>query len=229
MLLQDLHLRYAGRPIVVVGGGPSAPLALGLVQRAACVLSTNQHGALLTRCDAVVCQDDIEAKVAPFGLPIISPRRFADFRIADFGGWCGNTGLLAIWVAWMLGGYPIIAAGLDCYTGDTYHHDPDAESPGRELQPETFVLRARGAPIPPTAVVRLLGETPLLTVWPSFDDGEALPPFVPPPAPSAERRTVRWRRQEYLGRSLYETGEQTEVTQREADDLLARYCVEIIR
>jgi hypothetical protein len=232
-LLAELALRHAGRPIAVLGGGPSLPEQLAQLPADAVCISANQHGALLHPCRYIVALDDIEDRLRPHGLPIISPRRWADYRVQDFGTWKGNSGLLGLYVAWVLGGHPIIAAGMDCYTGGTYFHDAEAPSSSRDKQPQFFQERARGIPLPASAAVRIVGDGPLTAVWPRYRPDEQFPAYRPPPRLRVMRALlpvpVRWIRQQYFGRSLYYCGESVELSPFEAARLVADNSVEVLQ
>ena len=121
----------------------SAPEQIKLAPHDAVVLSANQHGCLLRKCDYLVACDNKPGRryVSPKGLvdlrefhtPIISPREsMADFRI--FNVPVNSSGVMAAWAAWLMGCSPIMLAGMDLYLGKTtYFHSPSAVSTGRHL------------------------------------------------------------------------------------------------
>jgi hypothetical protein len=186
--VSELALAHAGRPALVIGGGESAPVQVARAPAGAVVLSANQHGALLTKCDYIVACDNKPGRryVAPhglvdlrgFGVPVISPRaEMADYRI--FKVPVNSSGCMAAWAAWVMGCAPICLAGMDLYLGKaTYFHSPKAKSTGTHVPEDTHAGRWRmlQAAIP-GAMLRSLGG-PLVGVLPAYDPAE--PPAPPP-------------------------------------------------
>lgn len=185
-LLSELALRYEGRTIAVLGGGESLPEHLSRLPGGALLLSANDHGCMLAACDYVVCMDDIEERLRRTGTPIIGRHWWADFRIQEYER-VGNSGVLGAWVAWVLGGHPILLAGMDCYQGGTYHHAPAAKSSGRHISLEKHLedwsgLRQRL----PAAWIRSMGG-PTAAVFGEWSPDEP----VPQPQADLARRALR--------------------------------------
>lgn len=131
--LRELVHAHYGMPAVVMGGGPSLPSELERCpgRDQAIYISANDHGAKLCGCDYIVAHDKIEERLRPFGVPIVSRHLFADIRYVTFPA--ANSGVIAAWFAAMLGCAPIHTTGMDCWTGGTYWHDPEAKSAGHLL------------------------------------------------------------------------------------------------
>jgi hypothetical protein len=202
-IVSRLFDRWAGKPILVLGGGPSVRTDLPqLAITPACVISANDHGAKQSRfpveifvnCDRMHCMLKVpmEKFLRPFGGLIVNRFSWADYRLAEWT-FLGNSGLTAVAVAAALGGNPVIVTGIDMWKqGRVYFHD---EEPGkiprnrrnvrpsvtrrdmnqlRELKRET-----EGANIRPMS-------GPMTEVFPEYDPEEALPEA----APTAYRRKL---------------------------------------
>jgi hypothetical protein len=181
--LRDLLLRHSGATIAVLGGGESLPEQAARLPADAICLSANQHGCLLRPCDYIVAIDSIEANLRRFGLPIIAPQNWADYRVSEHPQ-LPYTGMHAAWVAWMLGARLILLAGMDCYVerpgGQTWWHGPDTD--GRERQ---FRWQERGWRMTKACVevpIRSMGG-PTVEIFGAYDQAEVLPPYVPSERP----------------------------------------------
>jgi hypothetical protein len=138
--------KYAGRPAVVMGGAPSMPAAVAQCPADAVYISANQHGAMLRKCDFVVCVDQrhqvlgipMRLMLQRYGYPIVGMHEGCDYVMP--WRYDGNSGLHAILFACLLGCSPVIATGIEMFKGKTYFHDPDAKSSGF-TKPEEFVER----------------------------------------------------------------------------------------
>jgi hypothetical protein len=190
-----------GVPALVIGGGPSAPQqfaeAMYDLPNGTIRLSANQHGCLLTRCDYIVAvdghinaerfkrQDGSEYGIRDFGVPIIAPKAWADYRI--FNQVLPSSGVMAAWLAWIMGCAPIVLAGIDLYDGGTYFHDVKAESTGHRLAADQHLERwAKLKLIAEGAAFRAMGGR-LLELFPRFRRGERVEFSVPD---SAKLRTA---------------------------------------
>lgn len=126
--LGDLVLKHKGQRICIMGGGPS--LASDLEQVKADVwISVNEHGARVRPADYVVAMDTTHTALkvdmrqhirAVTDAPIIGPWGTCEYQILK---WPLQpkfmlSGVVATWVASMMGAHPIILAGFDCYGGD---------------------------------------------------------------------------------------------------------------
>jgi hypothetical protein len=186
-LLSESALKYAGRPIVVMGGGPSLPEHLSRCPTDAIYISANQHGAMVRKADYIVALDSIEDLVRPFNVPIIGKRPWCDIRIQDWQN-DGNSGIEAVKAAYVLGGHPIILAGMDCYQTGTYFHDANAPLLGTANEGLEFHMERWKALKDklPGAVIRTCGG-PTAKVFGLYDPAEMLPDYVPAPKLQALR------------------------------------------
>lgn len=150
-LISELVGAYATQPILVIGGGPSAIEDLKRIDfEPACVLSANQHGFLQDRFkpDFAVCIDHkrghtdemMQSILRPFTKPIIGLCHWCDYRLADWP-LSGNSGLTAIAVAVLMGGYPVVAVGMDGFRGEKYFHDKS--EPPEHWSRDVFGKQAR--------------------------------------------------------------------------------------
>lgn len=187
-LINEVALAHASQSIVVMGGGPSLPDAMRQIARPDVLISANEHGAMLGPVDYIVSVDHTHQRLnipmrdalRPFGRPVIGPRAWADYRIPDYVS-RGNAGMNAMWVAQILGAWPLIVAGIDCYQGGTYYHDAEAEStsvgrPQKQFDEKLEALRAEL-----TCPVRIVGDGPLTRFWPRYDPAETFGAFQPDP------------------------------------------------
>jgi hypothetical protein len=137
VLVAELYGKHRGIPILVVGGGPSAPDELAAIGRervkAMIVISANSHAWQLgLRPDYTFCKDHLhtetkqpmEVLVRAGGAPVVSMQYWADYRCARWPIQ-GNSGQHAIALAALMGGAPIVPIGIDCFQGETYFHTPN--------------------------------------------------------------------------------------------------------
>lgn len=145
----------AGKPALVIGGGPSVATDLPRIPgwQEMYQISANDHGFRVegARPQLIVCKDHsmkiplarrnrepkryMEPILREYGVPIASRQHWADYRMAAWRANGGNSGMLAISVAVMMGAAPVIVVGIDCYQGATYFHAAaeDNVSLGRPL------------------------------------------------------------------------------------------------
>lgn len=187
-ILTELVESRLGFPIIVLGGSMTMIDDLNLIplglQAQATYISANEHGAILRSVDFVVCNDRYHQETQEYmpdrirkytKSPIISPRFLGDYRIHNYNKFKveTNSGLNAILVAHLMGGWPIIGCGLSMYTGEgTYWHQPDAVSSGTQRTLGTQMNRAR-------SVKRVVGDHtvrivsgPLTSLWPTWAPDE---------------------------------------------------------
>lgn len=169
--LSDLALKYCGRAAVIIGGGMSLPEQIKLAPAGAVHLGANEHACKLgIRCDYIVCVDEVQEKVKPWGVPIISNRRWADYRM--FKQPVTNSGACAAFCAWVMGCAPIVLVGMDCYVGGTYCHDPKARSSGNAVSLQGHLGRwERLKGMLPRAAIRSAGG-PTQGVFPAYNPAE---------------------------------------------------------
>jgi len=126
--LGELILKHKGQRICVMGGGPSLADDIATV-KADVWISVNAHGAKLRPVDYVVAMDTIHTKdggdmrrhIRPHtDAPIIGPWGTCEYQILKWPlqpKFC-LSGVVATWVASMMGAHPVILAGFDCHGGD---------------------------------------------------------------------------------------------------------------
>lgn len=189
-LISDLFDRWADKPILVIGGGPSVndDLPRLVATPPACVIGANDHGAhqkvfpvdLCVNLDKIHCfrKLPMEHILRPLGAPIANKLSWADYRLADWPA-LGNTGMASIAVAAALGGNPVIVTGLDFWHGGRrYFHKVDEET-RRSRKPmvlthfhrkklKDLVAFVKGANIRPMS-------GPLCDIWPKYSVDEVLP------------------------------------------------------
>lgn len=175
-LTKLVHAHW-GRPAVVMGGGPTLPDDMAKCPQGALLISANEHGCKLTKCDYIVCCDEIEKKVRPYNTPIIGTKLWADYRV--FEKVVPNSGALACMVAWVMGCAPIIIAGCTLYQGATYWHSHGATSTGQLLTLDRHLARwSRLRDLFPNAMFRVTGG-PLEALFPLYSDVEIVHPIDP--------------------------------------------------
>lgn len=120
-------MRHKGERICVMGGGPSLAEDVAKV-KADVWISSNEHGAKIRPVDYIVAMDDIHTKLHTHmskhirqhsDAPIIGPWHWADYQLST---WPMSpkvmlSGVVASWVAWLMGAHPVILAGFDCHDG----------------------------------------------------------------------------------------------------------------
>jgi|GEM_PF-1551628 len=127
--LRGLH---AGRPIAVLGGGPSMPGDLEKIAHLNPVLIGVNHHAILHGypCEFMVFFDNpyrlsCLAKAAQSVPVVITP--YGDFatHVLDITYTnYGMTSWLGVWLAELLGASIILLCGMDCYSGKTPYFYP---------------------------------------------------------------------------------------------------------
>lgn len=129
--------KYAGQPIVVMGGAPCLPADIEQIKHPiACWISANDHGYLLRGADYIVSVDQIhqgaqmrmDAYMRQKGVtaPMITRWDHADYLLpTDIpAATQGNSGIRAVWIAQMLGAWPVIITGMEFWRGGMYWEDP---------------------------------------------------------------------------------------------------------
>jgi hypothetical protein len=197
-LLSALVGPHEGKPMLVICGGPSMSEALELIPAdyPACVISANGHGFkqdkfkvdYLTHVDVVFSKTQVPSAqhFAQYGVPTISRWSFADYRIPNCN-FAGDTGMTAVWIASLLGGHPIVVAGLDRNRGPRrYFWESTAEvgwgrrrlpplSPNLNVNANNMINFVRGSQ------VRVMPSMRDMWPWRVWSPDEVLPPFVPHP------------------------------------------------
>ena len=160
----ELIMAHKGKRICVMGGGPTLASDLQRVD-ADVWISVNEHGAKLRPADYVVAMDNTHTRLGTHmerhlrqftQAPVIGPWHWNDFQMMK---WPLQpkfmlSGVIASWVASMMGGHPVILAGFDCYGGQ-----------GSSItQHREFVPHVMGE-------VRVVSG-PLLQFYPQYDPAE---------------------------------------------------------
>jgi hypothetical protein len=126
--MADLVMKHKGQRICVMGGGPSLEADLQNV-KADIWISVNEHGAKVRPVDYVVAMDtthtslhkDMKGHIRQFThAPIIGPWSSCEYQVLKWplAPKFMLSGVVATWVASMMGAHPVILAGFDCYGGD---------------------------------------------------------------------------------------------------------------
>lgn len=126
--IEVLHDKYHGRPIAVLGGGPSLPDDLKALPDDTILIAVKDHAFRLVVPDYWVFNDKPEKRANLFEtinkypeIPRLSiwqnHSSFTYGRGATLwdGGFSSTT---ATWLACYMGGDPVILCGMDCYQGD---------------------------------------------------------------------------------------------------------------
>lgn len=175
----DLLLKHKGQRICVMGGGPNLVSDMEQV-KADVVISVNGHGAGIRKPDYVVAMDnqhtakgvDMRKYIRMFtDAPIIGPWGTCEYQVMS---WPLQpkfmlSGVVASWVASMMGAHPVILAGFDCYGGDA-----------KTIEQHRLYLP------------HVLGEVrvcsgPLLDLYPAYKPGERRKPYQVPEALDVEK------------------------------------------
>lgn len=162
VLISKIFDDYAGEPILIVGGGPSAgddlPKLLADGFTPSCVISANDHGFkqhyysvdFAVSCDRNHMErKDVNGRgipmdeiLRPYGKPLINRHSTADYRLPDWD-FAGNSGHTAICVAVALGGNPVVATGIDMWrSGRNYFHIGEQEQ--RRMRHENLMGSKHG-------------------------------------------------------------------------------------
>lgn len=163
---RDLILKHKGKRIVVMGGAPSLREHMEGLE-ADLVISTNGHGADIRRPDYVVAMDEAHTELrVPMGhlirsktdALIVSPRAYADIQLPtwlDYPKTSVLSGMVATWVAWVMGAKVVILAGMDAYGGQPSALE-HAKSAARDVK----------------CPVRVIGGGPLTSFFPEYSRSE---------------------------------------------------------
>jgi len=177
--------------ILVVGGGIRALHDLKALgnRNFTCVLSANAHAYKIPglKVDFIVCKDhkhtqtkqEMRRLMAEYPAPVITRNWWGDFRLADWD-LQGNSGLMAIAIAAILGGGPIYPIGFDNFQEGTYWHDPQSKNVSHGLDNNHFRGKALkiAAQLFGTQVRPVSG--PLLEVFKPFDPSAERHPYQKP-------------------------------------------------
>jgi hypothetical protein len=161
-LISKLVDSGCGRMAIIVGGGPSAPSDLKKIPHGgkALIISANGHAFKLgLKPEYIWCKDHLrifpgymergrrreymERELRRFGVPIVGPNYWCDYRAPDWPIAQFNSGQQALAFATLLGCAPIIPVGMDCFMGPTYFHDAEAPNVSKGRRPGYWDSRIR--------------------------------------------------------------------------------------
>ena len=193
-LVTELLHCWEGKPILVIGGGPSVLRDLPALDiEPACVISANEHGFkqdkfkvdLVTNVDKRHCllKEPMEKILRPYGVPIVNRHTWADYRLPDWT-MAGNTGMQAIALAALLGASQVIVTGIDMWNGGRiYFHDKGAKPQKHRVLKSAMKRRSRERVSPLKAFCAGAHIRPMsgaLTEWfKTYDPAEVLKPSRP--------------------------------------------------
>lgn len=169
--LNDIILKHKGKRICVMGGAETLESDLMQIE-ADIFISVNGHGHGLQKADYYMAMDEHNRNVdKPMSeylkslsdAPIISPRAYADYQLSDYPQ-CPRdvlSGMIATWVAMMLGAKVVILAGMNGYQDKNYIFEA------------TKIARDIAVP------VRVMSDE-LSTVWQKYDANEKFGKYTKP-------------------------------------------------
>ncbi len=168
----ELVMQHKGARICVMGGGPNLAADIEKVE-ADIWISANEHGAKLRPVDYVVAMDNLhtrlkvpmEGHIRPHTkAPIIGPWHWCDYGLTTYplAPRLLLSGVIAQWVAYLMGAHPLILAGFDCYGGV-----PRSVNQHRDYVPHV------------KCEVRV-ASGPLVGTWPAHDPAEKFKRYTPP-------------------------------------------------
>lgn len=197
-LIAKLYNSQAGKPILVIGGGPSVPRDLPQIPgwQDMYTISANGHAFKIegAKPSLIVCKDHyiklplrmrkkektyMEPILRQYGVPIASRQHWADYRIAEWRAHGGNSGMLSIAVAVCLGGWPVIVVGIDGFQGATYFHDEKVENVSQGHPMDYWVRRLTSFRTPLARSIVRAVSGPVARVFGTFKPDEVYPPFKP--------------------------------------------------
>jgi hypothetical protein len=170
--LADLIMRHKGQSICIMGGSKSLDEDLKHIQ-ADVYISVNDHGARRRKADYIVCMDNIHTGnkkemrhyLREFSdAPVISPWHWGDYQICRWPDYpyLFNSGVIASWIAYLMGAHPLIFAGFDCYGGQ----------PRIINMHQTYFKHLK--------CECRVASGPLLKIYPQHDHAEEIPEFKIP-------------------------------------------------
>lgn len=160
------------------------------------MISANEHGFKQDcfKVDYIVSVDYtyntghilMEKHLEKFPCPKINRWSWADYRLPSWN-FAGDSGLTAIFIATVLGGWPVIFTGLDRFAGGPRKYFWQSEQPYRGSPSHLDGQRVRNSDIAKKTAgscVRAMSG-PLVGLFPAWGGpGEVLPPYSSP----ADRR-----------------------------------------
>ena len=231
--------KHEGRPAIVICGGPSAPEQLESIRKRLddpVLISVNEHGCKLTKCDYLVALDNIGHKdrglgfAVDFDVECITPYKWADIKLTGYWN-ANNSGRTACWVAWKLGCSPVVIVGADLYKGGTYFWDGKAHSSGRNTKLEGHIKEWQVLPHRVPAEILACAGGPLVDyeVIQKFDGRRKYPQVeyrdkervASPSAKAPEGMKIRINKSCWIEGQQYWIGEEPVVRERSARQCIA--------
>lgn len=123
-----------GRPVAILGGGPSLPEHLEIIRRDypdAVLIGINHHASKIVDCDFIFYNDRDTAKVLK-GVKGVTIGSFPECDIVRPTTPGALSSCRAVKIAREMGGKPILLAGMDC--SGTYFHGEYENPRGDNLQ-----------------------------------------------------------------------------------------------
>lgn len=192
---QELEDIVDGGVALLLGGGPSLPAQLEAAPDGF-KISINQHGCILTRCDASLSLDRkpvFHTRNAQDDVVVFHPRRdLSDIRLTQF--WHGgNSTMTAVWLADYMGFDTIIPLGIDMYAGGTYFWDEERRVGGSHSSAEAHLAAWRKVKknVPGHWKIRVMGG-PLAEMFPLYREGERIEVPQVKPEPIKMPRNMRY-------------------------------------
>lgn len=116
-----------------MGGATSLPGEMERCPEGALLISANDHGCRLGRCDYIAAMDDIGERLAPWGVPRISPHMWAEYPFLETGHYhIANSACFGAYLAWLMGCSRIVIAGVDLYRSAYFHDSTPIRKVGNE-------------------------------------------------------------------------------------------------
>jgi len=137
MNIDRLRGKHAGRCAIVLGGGPSLPKQLKNKPDNAVVFGVNSHASKIIDCDYIVYNDEMTFQTVK-GLRgrKISRWRHDIVQEASIGV---ISGICALRAAQMMGCWPIVLMGFDCYENKGYFWNLGAKLLGNTMPVQKHV------------------------------------------------------------------------------------------
>ena len=191
-LISSIFNTHYGKPILVIGGGPSVNDDLAALPENyfSAIISSNDHGfrqhkftvTYASNVDKTHIERSMPMRefMRAFKAPVINRHSWGDYRLPNWQ-LVTNSGLNAVVVAAVLGGHPIVTTGIDLWAqGNVYFHR--VRSSYRSTPTKSGITNKMNDLRVWTkcAQIRALSG-PVSEAFGAFDPAEKLPPAVPHP------------------------------------------------
>lgn len=137
MKIDRMYGVHSGRCGIILGGGPSLPKQLKNKPENAIVFGVNSHASRLIKCDYIVFNDENTFMV----VKRLEGRKISRWRhdITQDAPKGLISGICALRAAQIMGCYPIILMGFDCYENKGYFWNLGAELLGNTISVQRHV------------------------------------------------------------------------------------------